>query len=93
MEIENKKVWVVMDKKRTVIAKGNVRDRHLVRLDNENCKKRYLTYSTKNKAETSFSGKFGYNGSDLVDGMSSSIWEDRSKFLEAVECEMVINVL
>ena len=91
--IEDKKIWVVMDKKRTVIAKGNVRDRHLVRLDNEKCKKRYLTYSTKNKAEASFSGKFGYNGSDLVDGMSSSIWEDRSKFLEAVECEMVINVL
>ena len=93
MEIENKKVWVVMDKKRTVIAKGNVRDRHLVRLDNEKCKKRYLTYNTKGKAEASFSGKFVYNGSDLVDGMSSSIWEDRSKFLEAVECEMIINVL
>lgn len=93
MEIEKKKVWVVMDKKRTVIAKGNVRDRHLVRLDDKKCKKRYLTYSTKNKAEASFSGKFCYGGSDLVEGMTGSIWEDRSEFLEAVECEMVINVL
>ena len=49
MELENKKVWVVMDKKRTVIAKGNVRDRHLVRLGDKKCKKRYLTYSTKKR--------------------------------------------
>ena len=46
--------WIIMDKDRTVIAKGTVRDRHLIPVDKTDDKKRILYYTTKNKAKSAF---------------------------------------
>lgn len=50
-----------MSKNRTLVAKGTPRNRELVRVDNLKDTKRYLTYSSKGKAESGFkiSGFYG----------------------------------
>lgn len=93
MEIENKKVWLIMTKCRKFIAKGTPRNRCLIAVDNEKDKKRYLTYSSKRMAESAFktSGFSTYRTIDFP--YDSSVFGNRSEYLEAVEAEVVINVL
>ncbi len=56
--------WVIMDKKRRVIAKGVPRNRWLVRLDDYKDKKRILFYDTKKRAEAAFNGCGFYDNFD-----------------------------
>lgn len=82
-------VWVIMSKDRKLIAKGIPRDRKLIRVDNKEDKSRYLTYSSKNKAESGFKS-CGFYNMNLIEG-----WERGKKlsdFLEAVECELTFNL-
>lgn len=58
MEISNKKQFVIMSKDRRVIAKGTPRNRDLVLVSDLKCKKRFLTYSSKGKAESGFRSSF-----------------------------------
>jgi len=43
-----------MDKNRKIIAKGTPRNRYLVTLEEEDNSERYLTYTSKKKAEAGF---------------------------------------
>lgn len=54
--------WVVMDKDRTVIAKGESRYKYLIPIDDEKDKKRTLFYSTRNRASQCGNGSFMNNG-------------------------------
>ncbi len=76
-----------MSKDRQFVAKGTPRNRELVRVDDTKDKKRYLTYSSKSKAEAGFA-TFGFYGENQLKGY---MWGDSlEKHLEAVECEMII---
>jgi len=81
MIISNDDVWVIMSKDRGLIAKGNVRDRHLVPAADVHNKKRILTYTTKGKAESAMTVS-GFYGQELIDGYKSR--DDLSKHLEPV---------
>jgi len=93
MEIENKTVWLIMTKCRKFVAKGTPRNRELVAVDDKKDKKRFLTYSSKKMAESAFkvSGFATYNLNDFpYDG---SYRADRSEYLEAVKCEIIIKLV
>jgi hypothetical protein len=76
-----------MSKDRSLIAKGTPRNRELVRVDDPKDTKRYLTYSSKAKAEAGFKVS-GFYGEMNLNGY---VWGDSlDKHLEAVECEMLI---
>lgn len=75
MMIKKQTVWVIMTKDRKRIAKGTPRSRYMVDFDDEEDKKRYLTYSSKGKAESAFKRN----------GFYEFYEDDREKFLEAVE--------
>lgn len=85
MELQNKKVWVIMSKDRQVIAKGSPRNRHLSAVKNLKDRKRILTYHTKRLAESAFTTSFFYQ----YDLENSYTKED----LEAVEVELVMNTV
>lgn len=87
MDITNKKVWLIMSKDRTLVAKGTPRNRELVRTDDVKDTKRYLTYSSKAKAEAGYKVSGFYGMHQLND---FSYGKSLSDFLEAVECEMII---
>ena len=53
MKIEIEK-FVIMDKNRTLIAKGVPRNRYLVMVDDINDKKRILYYDSFNKAKSAY---------------------------------------
>ncbi len=87
--IIKEKVWVIMSKDRNLIAKGIPRDRKLIRVYDKEDKSRYLTYSTKRKAESGFKS-CGFYNMNLIEG-----WERGKKlsdFLEAVECEITFDL-
>ena len=84
MEIYNETVWVIMSKCRKYIAKGTPRNRELVEVSN-NCKKRFLTYSSKAKAEAGFK-KSGFYTFSI--GKFPYLGMLREEYLEAVECKM-----
>lgn len=89
MILEKKEVWLIMSKDRKFVAKGTPRNRCLVKADDSKDKKRYLTYSTKGKAEAGFKTS-GFYGASQLDGFTyRSPLED---FLEAVRCEMTLIV-
>ena len=81
-----------MTKCRKFVAKGTPRNRILIAVDDKKDKKRFLTYSSKGMAESAFkiSGFYTYG---LVDFPYDS-WgrADRSEYLEAVECELILNL-
>ena len=54
------KNWVIMTKDRTMIAKGNPRNRWMVRVDDKKDRKRILTYKSKTMAEMAFSYGNGF---------------------------------
>jgi hypothetical protein len=91
MEIYNETVWVIMTKCRKYIAKGTPRNRELVEVKS-NCKKRFLTYSSKAKAEAGFklSGFYTYS---LKDFPYNTYGVNRSEYLEAVECRMKMEII
>lgn len=89
-EIFNTKVWLIMSKDRKLVAKGTPRNRELIRVNDGKDKKRFLTYSSKGRAESAFRDN-GFFGRWLIDGYE---WGDPlDKYLEAVECEMSIVAL
>ena len=61
MIISDKVVWVIMTKDRKYIAKGTPRNRYLIPIEDTKNTKRYLTYSSKGRAEAGFklSGFYG----------------------------------
>lgn len=73
--------WVIMDKDRTVIAKGVPRNRHLIKIDDEKDKKRILFYTSKKMAENGFSVGFWTFG-------LGRMWDEYE--LEAVEVAVSI---
>lgn len=85
MEIENKKVWVIMSKDRKVIAKGTPRNRNLVLIENKKDKKRLITYSSKGMAEAGFKNSWFYSY-----GLPTEYKVDD---LEAVEVLMSVNIV
>ena len=93
MELENKKVWLIMTKCRKFIAKGTPRNRELISVDDKKDKKRFLTYSSKGMAESAFktSGFSTWRAKDFP--YDNSFGADRTEYLEAVECSLVLNVL
>jgi hypothetical protein len=93
MELENKKVWLIMTKCRKFIAKGTPRNRELISVDDKKDKKRFLTYSSKGMAESAFktSGFSTWRCKEFP--YDNSFGSDRTEYLEAVECSLVLNVL
>lgn len=47
----SRRVWLVMDDGRTVVAKGTPRSRNLVRVDDKKDRKRCMTYNSRGMAE------------------------------------------
>jgi hypothetical protein len=73
--------WIIMDKARTVIAKGVTRDRHLVSVKDVNDKKRVLYYSSAGMA------KAGYSTGFYTFGLPKD-WREYD--LEPVKVELII---
>lgn len=73
--------WVIMDKERTVIAKGVPRDRHLVLVNDVKDKKRILFYTSYNMAKNGYSTGFYSSG-------LPKYWNEYD--LEPVEVEVII---
>lgn len=88
MIIEESTVWLIMSKDRTVVAKGTPRNRELCKVEGKD-KKRYLTYSSKKRAEAGFRGS-GFFGTGLLKGYTRM--DDLSDHLEAVECKMTLEI-
>ena len=91
--------WVIMDKKRGLIATGSPRDRHLSVIGT--FKKRIMVYSTKQKAISAFTDSFFYTY-DLADKYIRENYpellvvngyiriESIRSILEAVEVEVTV---
>ena len=73
--------WIIMDKERTVIAKGVTRDRHLVSVNDIKDNKRVLYYTSYGKA------KSGYSTGFYTFGLPKD-WREYD--LEPVEVEFII---
>ncbi len=84
MMIMNETKWVIMNKYRTVIAKGVPRNRYLVPLSDKTDKKRVLYYDSKKKVESAFTVSGFYGNFD-----PSTPDQDDYK-LEAVEVTITI---
>lgn len=84
MELFKEKVWVIMSKDRQHIAKGTPRNRYLIKLDDKKDKKRFLTYSSKGKAESAYSGGLGFYGQG---------YGDNEIKVEPVEVEMILTTI
>ncbi len=56
MILKKVKAYVIMDKGRTVIAKGIPRNRWLVKVNDEADQQRILTYTTEGRAKAGFTG-------------------------------------
>lgn len=90
MIIEKTKVWLIMSKDRQFVAKGSVRNRHLIRIDDKKDKKRYLSYSSKAKAESAFTVSGFYGQGQLI---GHEYGKPLIDLLEAVECELILNAI
>ena len=82
------KVWLIMSKDRTVVAKGTPRNRTLVRVDDKENNQRFLTYSSRGRAIAGFGKHMGFYNMSVLKGWSYES-RDLNDFLEAVECEML----
>lgn len=74
--------WVIMDKDRTVIAKGSPRNRWLVKVDDLKDKKRILFYTSEAMARN------GYSTGFYSHGTTGKYWRDYE--LEPVQVEFSI---
>ena len=79
-----------MTKCRKFIAKGSVRNRILVPVDDKKDKKRFLTYSSKAKAEAAFKISGFYVPRDFP--YDTRYTTDHTIYLEAVECNLVLDI-
>ena len=77
---QTQKAWVIMDKARTVIAKGVPRNRYIAPISDT--KKRLITYNSKGRAEAGFSNGYGFYDNYDANGNEYD--------LEAVEVEIII---
>lgn len=89
MILEKGSIWLIMSKDRKFIAKGSPRNRKLISVDDKKDKKRYLTYSSKGKAEAGFKHS-GFYGQDQLEDYDYR--KPLSDFLEAVECERTLTI-
>ena len=89
MIIEESTVWLIMSKDRKFVAKGTPRNREIVSV-HANDKKRYLTYSSKAKAEAAFKVS-GFYGMLQIEGYQYG--KHLYEFLEAVECKMKLETI
>jgi hypothetical protein len=92
-----KKVWIITDKKRGLIAKGIPRFRYMELINNDKDNKRVLTYSTKKKAEQGFIDVWFYHGTDVNEYCLKTYgidwWDEKiHDYIEAVEAEFIINI-
>jgi hypothetical protein len=87
MIVSKQTVWLIMSKDRKLVARGTPRNRYLISVDDIKDKKRYLTYTSKGRAEAGFSNN-GFYGQGKLDGWNFG--DNLSDFLEAVECDMLI---
>lgn len=87
MTVTEEIVWLIMSKDRKFVAKGTVRNRCLVAVDSSD-KKRFLTYTSKAKAENGFklSGFYG------MEQLGFKYGDDISDYLEAVEAKLTITL-
>jgi len=82
MILSQETVWLIMTKDRKMVAKGTPRSRTLVDVDNKTDKKRFLTYSTKGRAEAGFKTYWFFGGYGLT-----------ADDYEAVEIKMTMEIL
>lgn len=85
MLVNSSTVWIIMSKDRSLIAKGNVRDRQLIPTSDTNDIQRILTYTTKGRAEAAWKTSGFYN-MELIDGYDSS--KLLGEYLDAVEVNL-----
>jgi hypothetical protein len=90
MIISEKSVWLIMSKDRQFVAKGTPRNRELVRTDDKKDGKRFLTYTSKGRAEAGFKTS-GFYGQRQLPGYSGGRYLD--EWLEAVEVKMKIETV
>jgi hypothetical protein len=83
------KKWIIMDKDRTVIAKGIPRNRSLVPLKDTEDKQRILDYTTKGRAEAGFTGSGFWDNYDPKKDPNLP-YSERKYDLEAVPVEITI---
>jgi hypothetical protein len=81
MSLVDLDVWVIMDKDRTVIAKGVPRDRWLINVNKKKDAKRIITYSNEKRAGMGFT-----RGGFWTEGKKP--WSDYE--LEAVKVKLTI---
>lgn len=86
------KKWVIMDKTRKIIARGQVRNRRLTMLEGPR-KSRILTYTSKARAENAFK-KHGFYKWEVEDYLIEQYGEDYKDkdYLEAVETEIIMRI-
>ncbi len=99
-----RKVWLIMDRNRKIIAKGVPRNRRLFMVDDPEGTTRVLTYDTKRRAESCFkNGLWFYSTTDVSAYLQKTYgfgWNSETKqyvnnqeeFMEAVEAEMTFTI-
>jgi hypothetical protein len=88
--ISDKRMWVIMSKDRTLIAKGTT-FRHLVPVNNVRDQKRLLTYRSKSTAENAFTKFDWFYDKDLIPDYDNS--KPLSDYLEAVEVSFKVEIV
>jgi hypothetical protein len=86
--------WAIMDKDRTVIAKGTVRTRHLTPIDQKGDRKHILYYSAKSKAKAMITKKYGFFTYEVPFNGTAEEWRQAKAALlaslEPVKVEITI---
>ena len=78
-----------MSKDRKLVAKGTPRNRKLILVDDKKDKNRFLTYTSKSKAEAAFSNGLWFSTYKLEPEYKNYTEND----LEAVECKMLLQCI
>jgi len=89
--IYDKEVWVLMDRRRRIIAKGTPRNRHLVFVDDQKDNKRILTYRTKATAEANSTGFWLFGVEDYL-SRTYKLKDSEQPRLDAVKARLVIEI-
>lgn len=87
--IQEEKIWLIISKDKKVIAKGTPRNRFLIHFTDKKSNLRYLTYTSKAKAEAAFKSGFFYYRD------TSGEWAPcpyTRNDLEAVEAKMTLEI-
>ena len=95
--IYQKTVWLIMDKKRKVIAKGVPRNRYLCLVDDTKDRKRLLTYNSEGMAKNGFTNSGFYTGEGVQEyfireyGMKGDVYS-YTEYLEPVEAKLTVKI-